>query len=159
MKLDMSDAANTAAREREAEVLQQIKQVHAAGGTPLSKEQAIEFVGRPVYMGLPDPVTKARGRKPLRVRTQYELALARRRDLHRRLVKLPILRTGTGYADRGYREYIERQLEACLAQKIPRRRWVSTVCERLHRDRKPCDERTVRRIKSDWEEARRNFLR
>ncbi|WP_334042663.1 hypothetical protein [Burkholderia ambifaria] len=148
MKLDMSDAANTAAREREVEVLQQIKQVHAAGGTPLIKRQAIEFVTRHVNMGSPEPITKARGRKPSRARTQYELALARRRDLHRRLVKLPILRNGTGHIDR---EDIERRLEACRAQKIPRHKWVSTTCDSLHRDRKPCDERTVRRIKKAWE--------
>lgn len=154
MKLDTSDAANIAARAAEAEVLQQIKQVHAAGGTPLSKREAVEFVGRHIDMGPPEPVTKARGRKPLRVRTQYELAHARRRGLHRRLVKLPILRTGTGYVDRTYREYIERQLEACLEQEIPRHRWVSTICERVRFDHKPCDERTVRRIKSRWEEGR-----
>ncbi|KGX55332.1 hypothetical protein [Burkholderia pseudomallei] len=152
VEFDLSGVADTLACGREAEALQQMKQIHAKDGTPLTREQEIGFLVRPVYLGPPESRRKARGRKPAWLPTQYDAAIQRRRDLYRRKVKLPILRNGTGHIDR---VDIERRLEECRAKKIPRHKWVKETCDSLAIDGKPFEERTVRRIKKNWES--RNF--
>ena len=72
----------------QAEMLQAIKAAHRTGGRPLSVEEAIEFITRPIHMGPSTPIpAKARGRKP--TRNQYDEALARRRPIYDRLVRAP----------------------------------------------------------------------
>jgi hypothetical protein len=134
--------------EREAEALEQIKKIHSKGGTPLTRQETVDFISRHIDMDFPKPARKTRGRKPAQARTQYTSALERRQDIYRRLVKLPILRNGTGHINRAD---IERRLEECRAQKVPRHKWVSTTCASLAREKKPSEERTVRRIKKAWE--------
>ncbi|MBF3536946.1 hypothetical protein [Burkholderia pseudomallei] len=150
---DLSGMADSLAQGDEPEALRRIKELRAAGGTPLTRDETVEFITRPIWMGYPEPQNqqsepKRRGRPAKRVRTQYDHAIDRRKDLYRRLVKLPNVRTGKGYIDR---TDIERRLEECRAKKVPRHKWVSTTCASLERDGKPCEERTVRRVKKEWE--------
>jgi hypothetical protein len=67
-----------------------IKAVHAEGGQPLTKDEAIAFLARPIYLGRgmpPVPEPGRRGPKPKK--TPYDIAHTRRADLWRRLVLLP----------------------------------------------------------------------
>lgn len=57
-------------------------------GRELSKEEAIEFLQRPIWLGPPKLVARGK-RGPQSKRNQYDLAVARRREPLRRLKKLP----------------------------------------------------------------------
>ncbi len=122
-----------------------IKAIHAAGGRALSGDEATEFLTRPIYMGTPkapDKETGARG--PKNTKTQYDRALDRRRDLYRKLVKLPGLGRAAGWEARP--EYVAT-LRAALADKtVPARLKAHDVLARLARAGQPAPtERTVRR--------------
>lgn len=76
----------------------------------LSREETIEFISRPIFMGHPMPLpAKSRGRKP--TRTQYDLAYERRKGMYQRLVRLPKLQLGNGYMPK--KEILK------IASKIP----------------------------------------
>lgn len=63
---------------------------HAAGGGPLSKEEAIEFLTRRIYLGGPKVRESKPGKRGPKFRkTQYDEARESRLDLYRKLVKLP----------------------------------------------------------------------
>lgn len=107
-----------------------IKAIHAAGGRTLGRDEAIAFLTRPINMGMPKALDKAPGvRGPKRKKTQYDLAFERRRDLYRKLVKLPSRNRAAGWeAWSRYRE----TLQAVLTDKtIPVRQRGREVVNRL----------------------------
>ena len=54
-------------------IVEQIKEIHAKGGRQLTKEEIVEFIKHPIYLGLPTPILGGkRGPKPKR--TKYDLA-------------------------------------------------------------------------------------
>jgi len=82
-------------RHKPEEALRLIKEARMEGGSALTKEQAVKFVTRRVWMGWPTPaVSSSRGPKP--TRTQYGEAYKRRRDLYRRWLIAPNARRGKG---------------------------------------------------------------
>jgi len=126
------------------EVLRLIK-VARASARPLTRDEMIESLTRSVNMGWPETPEKAPGvRGPKYKKTQYDLAHERRRDLYRKLVKLPGLGRAAGWEARP--EYVTA-LHAVLAyEAIPDRRKVRAVLNILAALGLPAPaERTVRR--------------
>lgn len=73
--------------------IDQMKAIHAAGGTPLTDDEVLEFITRPIWMGAPKVPERPPGTAgPKPKRTQYDLAFDRRKDLYRKRVKLPAFR-------------------------------------------------------------------
>jgi hypothetical protein len=146
---------------------QQIKQIHAAGGGPLTQDDEIDLIRRQchMYLGMPTAfrVRKATeilaaagvpgiveqvarnpcGRKPKNLPTQYDVLRQRWCGPYHWLIRLPSLRVGV----RTHKE-IERLFLEQFARGTAPRKLVSTVLADLQRDpKKPCpDERTLRRI-------------
>lgn len=108
----------------------------------LSREEVIEFISRPIYMGYPMPLlAKSRGRKPKR--TQYDLAYELRKGLYQRLVRLPqnrLGKTGGGYVP------MDKILE--IARKVPMKcKRVGKIKEQLQLNKLACpDDSTIRKI-------------
>lgn len=130
--------------ETRADVLRLVKEAHAAG-RELTRDEVVEVITRPIYMGRPQvprsPVGK-RGPKP--GKDQYRLAFERRRDLYRRLVTLPELGRASGWLAR--HEYVCLLVEVALNERIASRRKVAAVSHRLALAAQPApDMRTVRR--------------
>lgn len=159
-------------RPRLDTVAQQIKQIHAGGGSPLTKIDS-DLVQRhyhlQIYMGLPGAVRvqteaeilaaagmtdvaeqatrKRRGRKPQPLAlNQYEMSRQRWCGLYQQLVRLPALRKGTGYVDDAL---IERLFMTYHQQGTPRHKLVAQVLKHLQEQlpKLPCpDPRTLRRL-------------
>ncbi|TVO65935.1 hypothetical protein [Denitromonas ohlonensis] len=78
-----------------ADALAAINATHTNGGRLLSKQDAIEFITKPIYLGHPKTAPyRGRGRRP--TRTQYDDALDRRKGPYQRLVNLPTHRLNSG---------------------------------------------------------------
>lgn len=121
-----------------------IKAAHAAGGRSMSKDEAVEFLQRRVWLGIPKPIKKARGRRPKHEKTQYDAASKRRLGRFYRLTRLPGLRRGRGYIDH---EEIARLLMQLHQSGVRKRRLVAEATRHLDTGRgvRP-DPRTIRRI-------------
>jgi len=117
----------------------EIKKILAAGGNKLSKQEVIEFINRPIDMGFPRRI-ESRGRGPKPKRTQYDDAFNRRRGLYQRLVRLPKLRTGTGYVDVSEIKNLAIRL---LRQGIKRHSLCKQIEYCLAKDSKPCPDRST----------------
>jgi hypothetical protein len=72
----------------ETDVLRAIREIHAAGGRVLTREETLEFITRPYYLGPPEPLPSGK-RGPKTKRTQYDAAYERRKGLFHRLKRLP----------------------------------------------------------------------
>ena len=112
----------------------------------LTRDEGIKFLTSMPYMGAPEVIEKEPGTPgPKFKKTQYHRAVERRRDLYRRLVKLP----DQGKARLSWFEaqpwYIAT-LKAVLNDKsVPARGRAKEVCNRLsRRGREQPWERTVR---------------
>lgn len=79
-------------RDGPAQPLDIIKDVHRLGGNLLSKEELVELLKRPVWMGAPVQRRQSGAGRPSR-KSQYDLAAERRKDLYRRLVTAPKARS------------------------------------------------------------------
>lgn len=114
-------------------VLDAIKEAH---NNPfcLLREETITLVSRLPYMGFPKPLpAKARGRKP--IRTQYDAAFDRRKNLYRKLVKLPQSRIKAADARRKIGDPLRElvlQLANEFAPTTPRYRLAGTILRFLH---------------------------
>lgn len=155
----MSDEKLSADNPRDASsedflaVVEQMRAVHAAGGTALSREETIDFITRPIWFGPPLRVTpKARGRRPRR--TQYDDAVARRKGLYHRLVRLPGMSFvgGTAASDSTLKARKQIQTLALrLAPTVPPRKLATSifrVAERERSSREPSTPsiETIRRV-------------
>ena len=75
-------------RHKPDEAKQQGIDAFATTGRPLSLEETIEFINRPVSLGFPEAIAGGkRGPKPKR--NQYDLAYERRKGLYHKLVRWP----------------------------------------------------------------------
>ena len=128
--------------EGRAAALNALKRAHVSGGREFSKSEAIDEITKPRYLGPPATVSKSK-RGPKTKRTQYDLAYDRRKDLYRRLVRLPALRLGSGYVN----EEEILALAAELSQTTPTRHLVREVQKtlELRRGITP-DESTTRKV-------------
>ncbi|GCB06761.1 hypothetical protein [Ralstonia sp. SET104] len=149
----------------------QIKQIHSAGGSPLTKNE-IDLVqrhyGLQIYLGMPqtsrvlkdiellmaasvrDPaeqaIRKQCGRKPKCAPTQYDVSRQRWSGPYQRLIRLPALRKGTGYLDHAL---LERLLLTYHLQGTPRHKLVAKVLDHLEQQHPKLplpDPRTLRRL-------------
>lgn len=121
--------------------LELIKEAHRHP-KPLTKAEAIDFITRPIYLGMPTLQRKPGPGRPT-TKTQYDLAHERRLDLHRRLVDLPrIARESARKAsaldtdsagNRLNRAYVE-VLQAVIADStVPLRKRASEALVRIAR--------------------------
>ncbi len=131
--------------EARDEVLRLVKEVHATGGRTLPRDEVIEHITRPIYMGRPRVPEKSAGQRgPKPRKDQYQLAHDRRRDLYRRLVALPELGRASGWLART--EYMDTLTEVAFDAQVADRRRASEVLLRLARSSGAApDARTVRR--------------
>jgi hypothetical protein len=84
----------------------------------LSRERTVELLSMFVDLGYPAPLQKRPGTRGPRFRlSQYAKALARRRDLWRRLVENPRRRLGIGHIDHGLILWVANGLLARVAPK------------------------------------------
>jgi hypothetical protein len=117
----------------------------ARGQPAPSREEWLQFIMWPIYMGRPRVQEKEPGeRGPKFKKTQYDLAHERRRNLYRKLVKLPAQGRAKSWQARPY--YVAA-LSAVLADKaVPSNRKASEVLHLLarHGQQAPT-EQTVRR--------------
>lgn len=118
-------------RHDEAEALQTIKEAHATGGQKMGVDEQIEFITRPLYLGPPALIPRGK-RGPKTKRTQYDLALERRKGPFQRLVRLPNLRSGSGYR---LTEEIIAIAEQCRSEGMRKNRITSGVSAELKRRR------------------------
>ena len=131
--------------EARDEVLRLVKEVHATGGRTLPRDEVLELITRPIYMGRPRVPAKPAGQRgPTPRKDQSRLAHERRRDLWRRLVALPELGRASGWLART--EYMDTLTDVAFDAQVTDRRRVSEVLRRLARSSGAApDARTVRR--------------
>lgn len=135
-----------------------IKQV-LAKGRPLTRSEKVEFITGIIWMGYPQPVepraeaddlvgqqpVPSKRRGPKSKKTQYDLALERRKRPYQLLKRLP------ASGEVGRLEIGDRRRERvkAIADKLrphtKPHKLVSAILERLEADQQPCDESTVRR--------------
>lgn len=112
----------------------------------LSREEVVEFIAKPVYMGTPERIP-AKRRGPKQKRTQYDEAYDRRKGLYHRLVRLP--KTGTtACRSKGdaLRDSIRKYAEELAEHSAPQHKLVSAISRRMTRDRiQPPDDSTLRK--------------
>jgi hypothetical protein len=65
-----------------------IKKIHAAGGQRLTKDEVLEFIAKPVYMGPVERLPAGKRGKRTK-RTQYDEATTRRKRVYHKLKRLP----------------------------------------------------------------------
>lgn len=145
----MNDEIDEANRPGLDAATQAIRAIHGTGGVPLSKQETIDFITRPFYLGPPELVKRdPRGRKRKTLRTQYEEAFDRRKNLYRKLVKNPKARLGSRTIDQAD---IERRFAELKERKVPAHKWVREIRTSLEHEGKPiCDESTLRRFRRAW---------
>lgn len=108
------------------DALSVLKEILRGPGRPMLRDEAIAFINQPMFLVRPTAQPGKRG--PKKRRTVYDEAFDRRRGIYHRLVRLPEARRATG---RQFRERVRKVAEEVLALGITRRKFISTVTERL----------------------------
>lgn len=128
------------------EALHLIKEIHKAGGTPLNNAELIEFITKPIYMGMPQPLpAKGRGRKPKR--TQYDGAYDRRKGFYHRLVRLPASGASARLGMGNWLRDIVLKLAREMLPHTKQHKLVFEVLKALDEKKLPLpDESTIRKV-------------
>jgi shikimate kinase len=136
-------------------VLEQIKSIHAGGGSPLSRQDAAELV-KPnfVWLGWPESKifdTLRRGRPRKKLLTQYDSDASKlRRTLHHRLVRNPVNAKSGGVAMQAAtlstRDLIfELARTFSVSERVKKHERVQKTMAALQRFKKPKSLSTVQR--------------
>ncbi len=112
------------------EAMRLIKAIHATGGRKLTRDEALEFIVKPLYLGPPEAMPSGK-RGPKTKRTQYDAAYERRKGLFHRLKRLPDSRKLAGVP---LRDQVEAAALAELAlhpdkpaRTLTRRVWIALM--------------------------------
>jgi hypothetical protein len=126
-----------------------LEKIHVDCGVTLTKEEIIEFISEPIYLGPPARLSKPK-RGPHSRDTQYQQSFERRKGLYQRLVRNSKSARAGGSANKSAAQPVQLEI-ARLAKKlvgtIQRHKLASTIYAILWANKViklPPDLRTVR---------------